>query len=108
MDYSDHAPRRPFQPRAGTPDATGGARARKLTATLCVLGWSAFWVFGFLALSADHVAGAAVWAEILAAAAGFAIGMWAYLELCRDAPTLARRAAPQEDPLRALDEDHDA
>ncbi|MGG7564718.1 hypothetical protein ACQ5SO_00965 [Rhodovulum sp. DZ06] len=106
MAFDDAAPRAPWQPREGEPTQTGGARSRKLVATLCVLGWSAFWVFGFLALSGDMGTGA-VWLEGLAAAAGFGLGMWAYLDLCRDTPTRARAAAPEHDPRTALDEARD-
>ena len=108
LEHHDVTPRAPFQPRAGAPGAAGGARSRKVTATLCVMGWSAFWVFGFLALSADFDAGkASVLAEMAAAAIGFALGMVTYLDLCRDAPSRARQGieAPDEHPLKALDDE---
>jgi len=56
---------------------------RKLIANGTVLGWSLFWVFGFLALSAPagaawQMAGAAV-----VAFCGLGLGVWCYLRLVR-------------------------
>ena len=55
----------------------------KLVALICVISWSGFWAFGYLALSADlsnstHVAVAAV-----LAAAGFLTDTFAYIALGR-------------------------
>jgi hypothetical protein len=48
-----------------------------------VLGWSVFWVFGFLAVSAPADAvGQMVGAAVLAFA-GLALGVWCYLRLMR-------------------------
>ncbi|MBY6092812.1 hypothetical protein [Maritimibacter alkaliphilus] len=69
----DAAPHRPLS-RAG----------RKTTATLCVLGWSVFWVFGFLALSADPIHGWAIAGASLFAFAGLVTGLVTYLKLCRE------------------------
>ncbi|MXU64986.1 hypothetical protein [Oceanomicrobium pacificus] len=57
----------------------------KSVATLCVIGWSAFWCFGFLALSAPAPQAATL--PMLLAFAGFIAGSWSYL-------TLARRQSP--------------
>lgn len=55
----------------------------KLIAIVNVIAWAGFWAFGYLALSADvSDKGQMVTAAILAAA-GAALGMWAYLRLVR-------------------------
>lgn len=63
----------------------------KLVAILCVISWSGFWAFGYLALSADsHDQGQVVTAAILAAV-GFLTGAFAYMRLCCDRPVDYRR-----------------
>ncbi|MDP5346589.1 MAG: hypothetical protein NWS99_10640 [Paracoccaceae bacterium] len=58
---------------------------KKLVAIICVLAWSGFWAFGYLALSApaqasvEHLTGAMVLAAI-----GFLTGTFAYLKLRRE------------------------
>ena len=61
-------------------------KSRKLVANGCVLGWSVFWVFGFLAISGGPVehAGHTVIATIIAFA-GLCLGVWCYLRLVRGA-----------------------
>jgi hypothetical protein len=55
----------------------------KLIAIVNVIAWAGFWAFGYLALSADvSNTGQMITAAILAAAGG-ALGMWAYLRLVR-------------------------
>ncbi len=56
---------------------------QKLIAILNVVAWAGFWCFGYLALTAGtDNSGQMVMATILAAAGG-ALGMWAYLALVR-------------------------
>lgn len=57
---------------------------QKLNALVCVIGWSAFWTFGYLALSASpDLGGQASFAAILAAV-GFLLGTFTYMRLGRD------------------------
>lgn len=57
---------------------------QKLTALGCVIGWSGFWIFGYLALSASPAdAGQASLAAGLAGV-GFLIGTFTFLRLGRD------------------------
>lgn len=64
----------------------------KFIAILCVISWSGFWAFGYLALSAEsHEQGQIVIAALLAAI-GFLTGVFAYLRLSRDRPIGYRRA----------------
>ena len=65
---------------------------RKLTAMVCVLGWSAFWVFGFLALSSDGSAAELSVLSIVVAGLGFLTGAFAYMQLSRDMPLQYMRA----------------
>lgn len=63
----------------------------KLVAILCVISWSGFWAFGYLALSAEgHEQGQIVVAALLAAI-GFLTGVFAYLRLSRAQPGDYRR-----------------
>ncbi|WP_435257495.1 hypothetical protein ACSBLW_15480 [Thioclava sp. FR2] len=63
----------------------------KAIAVLCVLSWSGFWAFGYLALSAEsHEQGQIVVAAILAAI-GFLTGVFAYMWLCGERPMNYRR-----------------
>ena len=57
---------------------------RKLVALACVISWSGFWAFGYLALSARiDDPGQMVTAGIIAFV-GFLTGMFTYLRLSRD------------------------
>lgn len=56
----------------------------KLVALLCVIAWSGFWAFGYLALSADHTETGQLLVATLLAAAGFFTGMVAWLKLSHD------------------------
>lgn len=95
VTYHDVSPRTPGT-RRQNPRAAGGAITRRGAATACVIGWSAFWVFGFLALSSGFdFDDASVLIEIVVAAMGFGVGMWAYLRLCADSPSLARGRVPE-------------
>lgn len=65
----------------------------KLVALACVIGWSGFWAFGYLALSADiQDQGQIVVASVLAAV-GFLTGVFAYIKLARDKPVDYRRVS---------------
>ncbi len=55
----------------------------KLIALICVVSWSGFWAFGYLALSADPADSARVMVAGILAAAGFLTGTFAYLALGR-------------------------
>lgn len=52
----------------------------KLLAVLCVIGWSGFWVFGYLALTEG---GAEVTVAMLLSALGLFTGLFSYLRLAR-------------------------
>ena len=54
----------------------------KTVATLCVIGWSCFWVFGYLALSGTAEQTAQVVGASLMALAGLGVGLAAYLRIC--------------------------
>lgn len=56
----------------------------KLVAIACVISWSGFWAFGYLALSADiKDQGQIIVAGVLAFA-GFLTGMFTYMRLSRN------------------------
>lgn len=55
----------------------------KLIAILNVIAWAGFWAFGYLALTADPAKGGSMLIALLLAAAGAAVGLWAYFWLVR-------------------------
>jgi hypothetical protein len=55
----------------------------KLIAIVNVIAWSGFWAFGYLALSAEVTETGQILTAVILAAAGGAIGIWAYLRLVR-------------------------
>lgn len=58
----------------------------KLIAVLCVVCWSGFWVFGYLALTADQSqASQLMWGTAVSGLC-FLGGVFAYLHLCREKP----------------------
>jgi hypothetical protein len=60
---------------------------QKLTALGCVIGWSGFWIFGYLALSGGaENAGQTSLAAALAGL-GFLVGTFTYMRLGRDLNT---------------------
>lgn len=63
----------------------------KFAAILCVISWSGFWAFGYLALSASAAEPAQMVGATLLAALGFFTGMVTWLRLSRD-PRLPLRA----------------
>lgn len=58
----------------------------KLVALACVVSWSGFWAFGYLALSADIQDQSQIIVAGLLAALGFVTGVFAYIKLSRDRP----------------------
>lgn len=63
----------------------------KLIALVCVVSWSGFWAFGYLALSASDFSDAQVMLAALLAFAGFVSGVFAYMALARAKPIDYRR-----------------
>lgn len=59
---------------------------RKLVAIACVISWTGFWAFGYLALAADPADGNRTTVAIILAAVAFLVGMFTYMKLCRDCP----------------------
>jgi hypothetical protein len=55
----------------------------KLVALICVVSWSGFWAFGYLALSADISDKGQMTVAALLAAAGFLTGTFTYMSLAR-------------------------
>ncbi|MFN3847217.1 MAG: hypothetical protein ACK4RZ_15565 [Paracoccaceae bacterium] len=64
----------------------------KIVAFLCVVSWSGFWAFGYLALSADIQDQSQILVAGLLAALGFLTGVFAYIRLSRDRPVNYTRA----------------
>jgi hypothetical protein len=70
---------------------------RKLIAIVCVISWTGFWSFGYLALAADPADENRVLIAGVLAAAAFLVGMFTYMRLCRDCgPTTWKRVKPSE------------
>ncbi|PJF08662.1 hypothetical protein [Pseudorhodobacter sp. MZDSW-24AT] len=67
----------------------------KLIAVVCVISWSGFWAFGYLALSADVHDQAQILVASLLAALGFLTGVFAYIRLARERPVNYRRVMPR-------------
>lgn len=55
----------------------------KFVAVVCVISWSGFWAFGYLALSAGGTETGQMVTAALLAALGFFTGMIAWLKLSR-------------------------
>ena len=55
----------------------------KLIALVCVISWSGFWAFGYLALSADFSNTSQLTVATILAAVGFLTGTFAYIALGR-------------------------
>ena len=66
-------------------------RMNKLIALICVVSWSGFWAFGYLALSAGVAETGQMVTAALLAAVGFFTGMVAWLKLARS-PSLMLKA----------------
>ncbi|WP_136634352.1 hypothetical protein [Pseudooceanicola onchidii] len=65
----------------------------KTLATTNVIAWSAFWIFGFLALSAPAENGLQMSAYALIAFVSLATGLSSYLKICRIGHLLVSRPA---------------
>ena len=63
----------------------------KLIALICVVSWSGFWAFGYLALSASNFEDGQVILAMALAFLGFISGVFAYMWLMRAKPTEYRR-----------------
>lgn len=57
---------------------------QKIVALTCVVAWSGFWTFGYLALSAGTDQGAHASVAALLAAVGFLTGTFTYMRLGRN------------------------
>lgn len=55
----------------------------RLIAILNVIAWSGFWAFGYLALTSGTDDGNQMVVAAMLAAAGAAVGLWAYFKLVR-------------------------
>ena len=55
----------------------------KIIALICVISWSGFWAFGYLALSAGVAETGQMTVAALLASVGFFTGMVAWLKLAR-------------------------
>lgn len=64
----------------------------KFVALACVVSWSGFWAFGYLALSAESHEQAQILVAALLAGSGFLTGVFAYIRLARDKPVNYKRA----------------
>lgn len=60
-----------------------GCLVEKLIAFICVVSWSGFWAFGYLALSASAANTTEMTVAALLAAVGFLSGTFAYMALSR-------------------------
>ena len=70
---------------------------KKLVAILCVISWSGFWAFGYLALSAGVTVGPELTVAVTLAALGLFTGVFTYLKIARAAdPGRWQRATPSE------------
>ena len=69
----------------------------KSLATLNVIAWSAFWVFGFLALSEPAVNGTRMSIYALIAFVSLATGLTSYLKICRVGHLLVSRPALKQE-----------
>ncbi|MGB7317472.1 MAG: hypothetical protein WBC85_05840 [Planktotalea sp.] len=56
---------------------------QKLIAILNVVAWGGFWAFGYLALTTKPTESGQMVTAALLAAAGAAVGLWAYFQLIR-------------------------
>lgn len=80
----------------------------KLIAILNVVAWSGFWAFGYLALTGNPEAGGRVTVAVLLAAAGAALGLWAYFWLVRHSERTGYASRPASRPRFEADDELDA
>ena len=78
---------------------------QKLIAILNVVAWAGFWAFGYIALtgSAD---GSSTLIALLLAAAGGAVGIWAYLHLVRHSEATGYAKTPNRADRSHLEQDY--
>jgi hypothetical protein len=69
----------------------------KVIANVCVIGWSCFAVFGYLALTAPDGNDAQMLVATVLAAAGLFTGVFSYLKLARQVEPQRWRHVPQRD-----------
>jgi len=69
----------------------------KVIATICVIGWSCFAVFGYLALTAPEGATTQMMSAVVLAAGGLFVGVFSYLKLARMVEPERWRHVPQRD-----------
>ena len=70
---------------------------KKLIAISCVISWSGFWAFGYIALTAGVTVGPQLTTAIILAALGLLTGIFTYLKIARAAdPERWQRATPSE------------
>ncbi|MFZ1470006.1 MAG: hypothetical protein WAT09_13665 [Paracoccaceae bacterium] len=55
----------------------------KLVATLCVISWSGFWAFGYIAVTAEMISDQQLTVAVILAAFGLFTGIFSYLRLAR-------------------------
>lgn len=67
----------------------------KFIATLCVISWSGFWAFGYIALTAGVTNTAQLTVALLLAAAGLFTGVFTYLRIARATDPERWNHAPQ-------------
>lgn len=65
----------------------------KLIALICVISWSGFWSFGYLALSAGAFDDGQVMLAAVLAFGGMVSGVFAYMALARRHPVEYRRVS---------------
>ena len=69
----------------------------KSLATLNVIAWSAFWIFGFLALSENAENGTLMSVYALVAFVSLATGLATYLKICRVGHQMVSHSAPKQE-----------
>ena len=69
----------------------------KSLATANVIAWSAFWIFGYLALSAPTANGTQMSVYALIAFVCLATGLASYLKICRTGDLMVARTAKTQE-----------
>lgn len=69
----------------------------KVIATICVISWSGFWAFGYLALTAGVENSGQLAVALLLAAAGLFTGIFTYLKIARSTDPQRWRHVPQRE-----------
>ena len=76
----------------------------KFIAIINVIAWAGFWAFGYLALSADIGDTAQMTTAAILAAAGGALGMWAYFRLVQHSEEIGYAKRPNRARMSHLEE----